>query len=138
MFRNSSEVKNIIIVGCGRLGAHIANMMYDKGLDVTIIDKDSDAFRKLSLSFGGEIIEGDALDLDIYDELKISPDDVFIIVTNKDNTNIMVSQLLKDMYHVKNIVCRIYDIDRSCVYEELGIQTICPTQLASKKIEELI
>ncbi len=130
--------KNIIIIGCGRLGANIANIMYDEGNDVTVIDKDSNSFRKLSLSFGGELVEADALDTNVYGELKIKNDDIFIIVTNKDNTNIMVSQMLKNIYSVKNIICRLYDIDKACVYDELGISTICPTELATIKIKEII
>ena len=51
--KNFSEY--CIIVGCGRLGANLANTLSDEGGNVLIIDKNKNAFRKLSPSFGGNI-----------------------------------------------------------------------------------
>ncbi|MDR1663769.1 MAG: NAD-binding protein, partial [Clostridiales bacterium] len=39
---------NIIIVGCGRLGANLANTLSDDEKSVVIIDQNKDSFRKLS------------------------------------------------------------------------------------------
>ncbi len=47
-----------IVIGCGRLGVTLANTLSDKGGNVTIIDKNNDAFRKLSPSFGGLSLTG--------------------------------------------------------------------------------
>ena len=43
----------ILIIGCGRLGASIANSLSNRNMNVTIIDSNKDSFRKLSPSFGG-------------------------------------------------------------------------------------
>ena len=60
-----------VVVGCGRLGAGIADTLYGEGEDVVVVDKDKDSFRKLSSSFGGLSVEGNGMDLDILDSVEL-------------------------------------------------------------------
>ncbi len=64
--------------------------------------------------------------------------DAFAAVTNGDNRNIMASQIAKDIFHVKKVVCRIYDPIRESTYHELGLETICPTIVGAKLISEAL
>ena len=66
--KNIKLNKNVLIIGCGRLGASIANTFSDKNMSVTIIDIQKDSFRKLSPSFLGLLMEGDGMDMDILEE----------------------------------------------------------------------
>ena len=58
--------------------------------------------------------------------------DAFAAVTNGDNRNIMASQIAKEIFHVKKVVCRIYDPIRERTYHDLGLETICPTQVGAQ------
>ena len=127
-----------IIIGCGRLGANLANTLYDEGGNVLIIDKNKDSFRKLSPSFGGLTVTGDATDLDILQEAQIAKADVVIAVTNNDNINIMTAQITREIFHITRVIARLYDPDKECVYREFGIDTICPAVLSVKEIEKII
>jgi trk system potassium uptake protein TrkA len=127
-----------IIIGCGRLGANLANTLYDEGGNVLIIDKNKDSFRKLSPSFGGLTVTGDATDLDILQEAQITKADVVIAVTNNDNINIMTAQITREIFHITRVIARLYDPDKECVYREFGIDTICPAVLSVKEIEKII
>lgn len=127
-----------IIVGCGRLGANLANTLSDRGEDVIIIDSNSDSFRKLSQSFSGIFINGDATDLGVLSEAQIENATAVITVTNNDNTNIMVAQIAKKLYNIQHVIARLYDPERECVYREFGIDTICPAVLSAKEIEKLL
>ena len=51
-FRQSNYM---IIIGCGRLGANLANTFSEEGKDVLVIDEDADACRRLSPSFSGNV-----------------------------------------------------------------------------------
>ena len=53
---------NIVIMGCGRVGARVAALLDHTGNNVTIIDTDSRAFRRLPAGFGGETIIGTGID----------------------------------------------------------------------------
>lgn len=127
-----------IVIGCGRLGANLANTLSDEGGNVLIIDKSKDAFRKLSPSFGGLSITGDSLDLDVLQEAHINKASVVVAVTNSDNANIMVAQIARELFQIKRVIARLYDPERECVYREFGIDTICPAVLSAKEIDKIL
>nr|WP_288824382.1 TrkA family potassium uptake protein [uncultured Clostridium sp.] len=127
-----------IIIGCGRLGANLANTLSDSGEDVLIIDKNKDAFRKLSPAFGGLTLNGDATDLDVLQEAQISTATAVIAVTNNDNANILVAQIARELFHIERVIARLYDPEREYVYREFGIDTICPAVLSVKEIDKIL
>ena len=130
--------KRIVVVGCGRLGASIANDLYEQGEDVIVIDKNEDSFRKLSDSFGGLTYVNEGTRVETHEQLELKKDDILIVVTNDDNVNIMISQLVRKMFQIHTIICRLYDPQRECVYQEFGIETICPTYLSVNRIENIL
>ncbi|MGC8782541.1 MAG: NAD-binding protein, partial [Anaerolineae bacterium] len=56
---------NVIVVGCGRVGAHLATRLSEKGHRVTVIDVAPTAFENLSTDFRGRTLEGDVLTQDM-------------------------------------------------------------------------
>lgn len=134
--RNESD--KIVIVGCGRLGSMIASSLYEEGKQIIVIDKDEQSFRKLRDSYGGLTFVSDATDLDIFKQIEIDENTTLIVVTENDNTNIMISQIAREIYHVNHIVCRLYDPQRECVYDEFHINTICPTYLSVHEIQSIL
>ncbi len=127
-----------IIAGCGRLGANLANTLSEEGKNVLILDRNKEAFRKLSPSFGGLTLEGDGTDLEVLKQADITGADAVIAVTNNDSTNIMIAQLAKEYFAVGRVISRLYDPERECVYRELGIDNICPTVLSANEIDRLL
>ncbi len=127
-----------IIIGCSRLGADLANTLSDKGGNVLIIDKDKDAFRKLSPSFGGLTMAGDGTDLDVLQEARMDKAGVVVVVTNNDNVNVMIAQVAREMFRVEQVIARLYDPERECIYQEFGIDTICPAVLSEKEIDKIL
>ena len=120
-----------VIMGCGRVGARVAGLLDHTGNDVTVIDTDSRAFRRLPAGFGGETIIGTGIDEDILRKAGIEEADAFIAVTNGDNRNIMASQVARLIFNVPEVVCRIYDPVREDTYRRLGLTTVCPTTTIS-------
>ena len=135
---NSSNDGYTIIAGCGRLGANLANTLSDGGGNIIIIDKNPGAFRKLSPSYGGIVMTGDATEMNVLYSAEIEKATTVISVTNKDNTNIMVAQLAKEMFNTERVIARLYDPECECVYREFGIDTICPAVLSTKEIDKLL
>jgi len=127
-----------IIVGCGRLGASLASRFSEDGGNVLVIDEDKNSFRKLSPNYGGMVIQGDATEISVLKRAEIKNATSVIAVTNHDNTNIMVAQLAKELFHIDNVIARLYDPDRECVYRELEIDTICPVVLSTRKVDQLL
>ncbi len=117
----------IIIMGCGRVGARVAEMLTRAGHDVTVMDVQSSAFNRLGPEFKGLTILGDATDQEVLKRAGIERADAFLAATQGDNRNIMASQIAKHVYGVKRVVTRIYDPLRSDTFAALGLQAISPT-----------
>lgn len=129
---------NIVILGCGRVGARLAGILDKEGHTVSVIDSSSDAFQRLSSDFGGSTYIGNGVDEDVLDRAGIRRADAFIAVTNGDNRNIMASQIAKELFQVKKVVCRIYDPIREETYREIGLDTFCPTKIGAQMIFDRI
>ena len=46
----------------------------------------------------------------------------------------MASQIVKEIFNIKKVVCRIYDPIRQSTYNELGLETICPTIVGAQML----
>jgi len=122
----------VVILGCGRVGSTLATMLDRSGHTVAVIDQSSDSFQRLSPEFGGETIVGNGVDEDVMMRAGIKDADAFVAITNGDNRNIMASQIAKEIFRVKKVMCRIYDPIREQTYHELGMDTMCPTTIGAQ------
>lgn len=135
---------NVVIVGCGRVGSHLALQLSQEGHQVTIIDRDPSQFGRaqargvLTNDFPGNVVIGDGTDSELLRRAGIESADAFIAVTEGDNRNIMAAQIAKVVYKVPKVVCRIYDPIRERIYQKLGLQTYCPTLEGVRHIEKLL
>jgi trk system potassium uptake protein TrkA len=128
----------IVILGCGRVGATLASMMDQAGHHVSVIDFSNEAFRRLDPKFRGDTLVGNGVDEEVLIRAGIKEADAFAAVTNGDNRNIMASQIAKEIFNVKKVVCRIYDPIRQRTYNELGLESICPTVVGAQMLFEAI
>jgi len=128
----------VVILGCGRVGAYLANMLAEAGHQVTVIDKNSLAFNRLGADFPGKTVVGTGIDEDVLRRAGIEQADAFVAVTNGDNTNMMSAQVAREIFGVKRVICRVYDPLRGELYRTLGLETICSTTWAANRIRELL
>lgn len=138
MMRKNNKDEYIIIIGCGRLGSHLASLLSKARKSVVVIDNNEDAFNRLSDDFSGFTIEADAIEEETLLEAKINRADVVVTTTNDDNTNVMIAQIAKTIYKVPKVIARLFDPARQEMYEELDIETICPTILSAIKFKNII
>jgi len=127
-----------IIVGCGDLGINLATELYLNDNDVLVIDNNENSIKNLPSNFGGLTIISNGTDIDALKKANIEKASAVIAVTNDDNVNILVALLSKEMFNVKKVIARLYNPDKKCVYEDYGIETICPTLLSSNEINQLL
>lgn len=118
-----------VIVGCGRVGAGLAERLAREGHEVTIIDLSSDAFSRLEPDFPGQAIRADGTDEDVLRRVGTDSADWFYALTEGDNRNAFAAQMAAERFGVKNVVAKINDPVRAEAYTDLGIATICRTRL---------
>ncbi|HEX9833724.1 MAG TPA: TrkA family potassium uptake protein [Mycobacterium sp.] len=114
----------VVVMGCGRVGASLADGLSRIGHDVSIIDRDSTAFYRLSPEFSGERVLGLGFDRDVLLRAGIEEAGAFAAVSSGDNSNIISARVARETFGVERVVARIYDAKRAAVYERLGIPTV--------------
>ncbi len=129
---------NIVILGCGRVGSTLARLMHRDGHSVTIIDLQSESFRRLGTKFKGNRIVGTGIDEDVMKRAGIENAQVFVAVTQGDNRNIMAAQIAQHVFEVPKVIARIYDPIRADRYRQLGIVTLCTTTIASGLLRDFV
>jgi len=127
---------NVVIMGCGRVGAQLASLLDAEGHKVTVLDVDAYSFRRLPSTFGGTALIGDGTDEEMLKKAGISEADAFVAVTQGDNRNVVGAQIAKHVFNIPKVVCRIYDPLRKDVYEALGLETISPTTVFAQMLKE--
>jgi len=127
---------NVVIMGCGRVGAQLATILDQDRRNVTVLDKDAYSFRRLPSDFGGTALVGDGTDSDMLKKAGIEDADIFVALTQGDNRNIMAAQIAGKIFNVPKVVCRIYDPLRNDVYESLGIEAISPTTVFAELLRD--
>jgi len=123
-------------MGCGRVGAQLADLLDKDGHEVTILDLDAYSFRRLSPDFHGTALVGNGLDEDALRKAGIEQAHAFVAVTQGDNRNIMASQMARQLYNVPRVLCRIYDPLRRDLYAQLGLEAISPTTIFANILHE--
>ena len=120
----------VLLAGCGRLGSTISGALSQCGYDVVVIDRDNDAFRRMSGNFSGFEIFGDVTDPDILLEAGIEHAKLVIAVTDSDNVNCMVVQIAIKLYNAGEVIARLNDINNRHHLDGTNSRPIYPTLLA--------
>ncbi len=128
----------VIIVGCGRVGSHLANSLSAERHDVVIIDKNPLSFSRLSREFGGRMLTGIGFDRELLQKADVEGADALAATTDSDNVNIVVAVTAKETFNVPHVVARIYNPQAADIYRREGIPTVTPTLWAANMMKSMI
>lgn len=128
----------IIIVGCGRNGSGLAQILSKAGHTITVIDSDEGAFSRLGEKFKGRMIEGIGFDRNVLLEAQIDRTDALAAFTSSDESNAVIARIAREIYHVPKVVARLYDREKAEIYKQLGIQTLSSTTWGIKRAADLL
>ena len=119
----------IVIVGCGRVGSTLAENLDADCHEVIIFDIRTSAFDRLPETFKGVAVRGDGTDEEVLRRAGVSGADIFLSLTEGDNRNIMAAQVAIESFSVPQVIAKINDPVRAATYSELGVVTLCRTNL---------
>jgi trk system potassium uptake protein TrkA len=129
---------NVIVVGCGRLGAQLAYRLFKDGHQVTVIDPEVTAFDNLPSDFRGRTVEGEVLAQGVLQRAGIEQTDGLAAVTNSDSLNAVVAHLARTAYHISNVAVRNYDPRWQALQEAFGLQVISSASWGAQRLEQLL
>jgi trk system potassium uptake protein TrkA len=125
---------HFVIMGCGRVGSTLAQILEASDHEVAIIDQNPDAFRRLGVNFSGLTVTGMGFDREVLLQAGIDRADAFAAVSSGDNSNIISARVARETFGVKRVVARIYDSKRAEVYERLGIPTVATVRWTADRM----
>ena len=134
----NKQKKHTIIIGCGRFGAALAGSLSAEGQDVIVIDKDKDAFKRLSADYSGSAVHGDGTAIETLNCSGIGCADTLIAATDDDNINVMAAQLAQHEMSCGRVIARVSDDSKECIYSALGIETFRPAQISAGAVEKML
>lgn len=122
----------VVIVGCGRMGRHVAETLGEAGNDVMVVDHSSDAFVHLSDTFTGFTHHGDAVEIETLGAAGVARADALIACTGSDDVNLLVARIASRVYEVPKVVVRAVDPLKEQFFEQMGFTTVCPLLLGAE------
>ncbi len=129
----------VIVMGCGRVGSQVSQMLAQRGHQVTVIDhRDTDAATRLGPGFKGRLISGLGFDRAVLIEAGVEKADAFVAASASDNANIIAARIARNVFRVPRVVARMYDPRRAEIYHRLGLMTISSTDLGVRQIYEMV
>ena len=128
----------IVIMGGGRVGLRLAISLVKVGLDVTLIENDSDLCSNAASELDAMVICGNGTDIKTLLEANIAEADVFVAATGNDEANLLSCILVKD-YKIPKVIARVSNPDHDEAFRKVGIDIVVSPELtAAGYLEKLI
>jgi trk system potassium uptake protein TrkA len=108
----------IAIVGGGKLGLRIIDILMGTDHSVTLIDKNEELIQRLSNSLDIMTVAGNAKEISLLKEIGIETYDYFITTTDRDEKNIVIGATARKL-GVPKVIARIRDPEHMNQYEFL-------------------
>lgn len=133
---------NIIIVGCGKVGATLTEQLSKEGHDITLIDKNAAALNSLVDMYDVMGIVGNGASYSIQMEAGIENADLLISVTNSDELNLLcctVAKRVGDCAAIARVRNPDYNDEINYLREKLGLAMIInPEREAGREMAKVL
>lgn len=118
---------DFLIIGSDKTSQRLAYELSEQGHDLTVLSKNENELDMIEAKLPGCTALGNPLDRDVLEMVGGSNLDAVAVLTEDDNTNAMVSQILKYEFKISDVYTRVLDTTREKVFRKLGLTTVCPT-----------
>ena len=141
--KHPRESKNILILGLGGIGYHLAKRLSDEDYSVTAIESDADLVRHADDNLDARIINGNAMSIQCWQEAQADQMDYLIAVTDNDAVNMMTS-MIADKFGIECKIARVRSLDfghNEAILQGADLKIdlfIHPEELAAQEIARLL
>lgn len=102
---------NIVIVGAGEVGTHIASQLVAEQKDVVIIEKDPESAARASSMLDCLVITGEGSNVDVLKQAGASKADIFIAATSIDEVNMISCFVAGSTFDTPVKIARVRNVD---------------------------
>jgi len=129
----------VILVGEGKLVYHLARSLLSKGYNVTIVSKNREFCEDISKTLKLTIVNGDPTKIGVLESAEPTRDDILVALTQRDQDNLMVCQLARNMFTMDRVFSLVNDPDNLEIFKKLGfVYSISTTEILVSMVEQKI
>jgi trk system potassium uptake protein TrkA len=134
--KQKSRGLNIIIVGCGKVGANLVEQLSKEGHDITVIDKKSTVIQNITNLYDVMGLVGNGASYSVQRDAGVDEADLIIAVTNSDELNLLCCTVAKRVGKcaaIARVRTPDYSDDVNYLKEELGLAMIINPELQAAR-----
>ncbi len=130
-----TRIRNVMLIGGGRIAYYLARMLTESGMNVKIIEKDNDRCKTLAKILPkASVISGDGANQDLLLDEGIADFDACVTLTENDANNIIISLFAKTK-EVPKIITKENSSDLRRMAIEAGLAShVTPRELIADVI----
>ena len=132
-------VKNLLIMGGGRIAVYLTRMMEESGIKVTVVERDEERCERLcDLIPHASVVCGDGTSSEVLAEEGLARADAFAALTGDDGDNIITSMYARRC-HVPKIITKVNRERFADMLESAGLESIVsPKELVAQHLTRYI
>jgi glutathione-regulated potassium-efflux system protein KefB len=111
---------SVLLIGFGRFGQVVCHALLARGIDVTIIDTDTEAIRNAA-DFGFKVYYGDGTRLDVLQASGAGSVKAIVVCTDKRETTNRIARLVKSEFPLARLLVRSYDRQHALDLVKAGV-----------------
>lgn len=126
----------IIVVGCGNVGATLAEQLSSEGHDITVIDIREQLVENVSVSYDVLGIVGNGASFAVQSEAGVDEADLLVAVTGSDELNVLCCLIAKKAggcHTIARVSNPVYSQEIAYIKEELGLSMVINPQLTAAR-----
>ena len=128
----------VVILGGGRVGINLANLLINDGHDITLIENKENLCSNAAVELDALVICGNGTETKILEESNIQDADFFVAATGNDEVNLLSCALVKN-YGIPKIISRVSNPDHEEAFKNVGVdKVISPEITAAGFLEKII
>ena len=128
---------DIIIIGCGKVGRTLAQLLIKEKHNVVMVDSSRERLNNLTEDIDAIQIVGNGASIQIQKEAGIDMADILIAVTGYDEVNLLCCLIAKRAGHCHTIARvrnPIYSNEIKFIKEQMGISMVINPELAAARV----
>jgi glutathione-regulated potassium-efflux system protein KefB len=111
---------SVLLVGFGRFGQVVSHSLLARGLDVSIIDTDTEMIRSAA-DFGFKVYYGDGTRLDVLQTSGAGSAKAIIVCVDKRDAATRIARLVKAEFPLAKLLVRSFDREHALTLVEIGV-----------------
>ena len=111
---------SVLLIGFGRFGQVVSHSLLARGLDVAIIDTDTEMIRSAA-DFGFKVYYGDGTRLDVLQVSGAGRAEAIVVCVDKRDAATRIARLVKDEFPLAKLLVRSFDREHALTLVEIGV-----------------